>query len=63
MRDVIKNLNKRSLAETTGISYSRLRKYASNELKTLSQAEIQLIYNYLINLSQIFITEAQNDSK
>lgn len=61
MREVIKNLNKRSLAERTGISYSRLRKYASNELKSLSQEEIMLIYNYLIELSQTFILEVEND--
>lgn len=61
MREAIKNLNKRSLAERTGISYSRLRKYASNELKSLSQEEIMLIYNYLIELSQTFILEVEND--
>jgi len=29
MRDIIQELNKASLASATGISYSRLRKYAS----------------------------------
>lgn len=62
MRNIIKNLNKRSLAEITGISYSRLRKYASGDLKSLTQNEIELIYQYLIDLANIVKTEANNVS-
>ena len=62
MRDAIKNLNKRSLADGTGISYSRLRKYASGELNNLSQNEIILIHNFLIKMSEIFVVqEVEND--
>lgn len=64
MREAIKNLNKRSIAEGTGISYSRLRKYASGELNSLSQNEIILIHDFLIKISNKFILEDKpNDRK
>lgn len=61
MREAVKNLNKRSLADATGISYSRLRKYASGELNSLSQNEIILIHEFLIKLAKIFIIQEVND--
>lgn len=47
MRDTIKNFNKHTLAKETGISYSRLRKYASFQLKNLTLEEQEKIYIYL----------------
>jgi DNA-binding Xre family transcriptional regulator len=41
MRDTIKDLNKQTLANATGISYSRLRKYATGLVKDLTQEEQQ----------------------
>ena len=55
MREVIQSLNKKSLSDATGIPYSRLRKFASNQIKKLSPEEIELIYQYLIKLSQVFV--------
>ena len=54
MREVIQSLNKKSLSDATGIPHSRLRKFASNQIKKLSPEEIELIYQYLIKLSQVF---------
>ena len=54
MREVIQSLNKKSLSDATGIPYSRLRKFASNQIKKLSPEAIELIYQYLIKLSQVF---------
>lgn len=54
MREVIKNLNKRTVAEATGISYSRLRKYSAGILKDLTDEEREKIYNYLINIAENF---------
>ena len=54
MREIIKNLNKKSLADSTGISYSRLRKYASGEVKKLTQEEIELVHIYLLNCAKVF---------
>lgn len=54
MREVIQSLNKKSLSDATGIPYNRLRKFASNQIKKLSPEEIELIYQYLIKLSQVF---------
>ena len=56
MRDVIKNLNKATLAEATGISYSRLRKYASGIVSELTPEEKQkkLIYEYLLFIANKF---------
>lgn len=54
MRDVIQNLNKSTLAEATGISYSRLRKFASGAVKTLTPEERHAIYLYLISIAERF---------
>ena len=54
MRDIIKNLNKSSLASATGISYSRLRKYSSGFIAELTPEEIKKIYEYLLALADNF---------
>lgn len=62
MRDIIKLINKRCLAETTGISYARLRKYSAGQLKNLTDEEIKEIYNYLLSLAECFKKgEIKND--
>ena len=48
MRDAIKDLNKHTLAEATGISYSKLRKYATGIVKDLTPEECEKIYLYLL---------------
>ena len=55
MRDTIKKLNKRVLAEDLDISYARLRKFAAGEIKELNEKEVKLIHDYLIQLANIFI--------
>lgn len=54
MRDAINELNKHSIAKVTGISYGRLRKYASGIIKDLTPEEQEKIYNYLIKLANQF---------
>lgn len=54
MREVVKTLNKASLASATGISYSRLRKYSSGTIIDLSLDEKEKIYNYLLELANKF---------
>lgn len=54
MRNAINELNKNSIAKATGISYSRLRKYASGIIKDLTPEEQEKIYKYLIKLAEIF---------
>ena len=54
MRDAINELNKNSISKTTGISYGRLRKYASGLIKNLTPEEQEKIYQYLIELAQKF---------
>lgn len=54
MRKIISTLNKKSIADATGISYSKLRKYASGEIDKLTDEEIQKIYEYLIELTKYF---------
>ena len=54
MRNVIKNLNKATLAESTNISYSRLRKYASGAINELTPEEREIIYKYLLSLADKF---------
>lgn len=54
MRDIIKDLNKATLAEATGISYSRLRKYASGAVNELTLEERELIYKYLLSIADKF---------
>jgi len=53
MREVIRNLNKRAVSEGTGISYSRLRKYAAAQIDELTKEERDAISAYLSNLSAI----------
>lgn len=60
MRERIKELNKRSLADATGISYGRLRKFASRQLNSLTKEEVVLIHNYLLKMADDFIVE-END--
>lgn len=54
MRQAIQELNKRVLAEATGISYRRLRSYSSGAIVKLTDEEIKKIYEYLINLADKF---------
>lgn len=54
MRNVIKNLNKATLSEATGISYSRLRKYASGAIGELTPEEKYMIYKYLLAIADKF---------
>ena len=54
MREIIKQLNKATLAEATGISYSRLRKYSTGLVQKLTPEEIDKIYNYLLNMADKF---------
>lgn len=58
MRDIIKMINKKSLADATGISYSRLRKFSAGQLKSLTSEEIEEIYNYLLALAEHFKKES-----
>lgn len=57
MRDVIRDLNKHTLAEATEISYSRLRKYATGAVNNLTPEECEKIYAYLILIAQKFKAE------
>ena len=54
MREVIKDLNKSTLAAATGISYSRLRKYSTGVVGQLTPEEIEKIYQYLISIAEKF---------
>lgn len=54
MREIIQNLNKRALADATGISYRRLRSYSSGVLEKLTAEEIQKIYEYLVSIAEKF---------
>ncbi len=54
MRNAIKNLNKATLSEATGISYSRLRKYASGAISELTPEEKYMIYKYLLAIADKF---------
>ncbi len=54
MREIIQNLNKASLANATGISYSRLRKYAAGIIQALTDDEKHKICEYLLSLAQAF---------
>ena len=54
MREVIKDLNKSTLATATGISYSRLRKYSTGVVGQLTPEEIEKIYHYLISIAEKF---------
>lgn len=54
MREAIRDLNKHTLAEATGISYSKLRKYATGLVKDLTPEEREKIYIYLVEVAQRF---------
>ena len=54
MRDIIRDLNKHSLADATGISYSRLRKYATGLVKDLTPEEREKIYIYFVKGAEKF---------
>jgi hypothetical protein len=54
MREVIQSLNKAKLALATGVSYSRLRKYASGIINVLTVEERRKIREYLISLAHKF---------
>ena len=54
MREIIKLINKKSLADATTVSYSRLRKYSAGQLKSLTSDEIKQIHDYFINLADKF---------
>jgi hypothetical protein len=57
MREIIQNLNKHTLADATGISYSKLRKFSAGIVKDLTDAEKKAIYDYLINIANNFKVE------
>lgn len=54
MKEIIQNLNKRALADATGISYRRLRSYSSGVLEKLTDEEIQKIREYLLSIAEKF---------
>ena len=56
MRDAIKDLNKATLSDATGISYSRLRKYSSGAVAELTPEEKEKIYQYLLKMADKFKT-------
>lgn len=53
VRDVVKSLNKHSLSNATGISYSKLRKFAAGAVDTLTPDEYEMIMVYLYELIDI----------
>lgn len=54
MRDAIRDLNKHTLADATGISYSKLRKYATGFVSDLTPQEREKIYIYLVEVANKF---------
>ena len=62
MRDTIKELNKHTLANATGISYNRLRKYATGLVKELTPREREKIYIYLVEVAEKFKVKNQYHS-
>lgn len=54
MREIIQELNKASLADATGISYSRLRKFATGLVQELTPEEREKIYIYLLSIADKF---------
>jgi hypothetical protein len=54
LRDAVKDLNKATLSDATGISYSRLRKYASGLIPELTTEERLKIYEYLLKMADKF---------
>ena len=61
MRNIIKLINKKSLADATGISYSRLRKFSAGQLKSLTSEEINKISKYFLALAEYFRKGDSND--
>lgn len=61
MKELIQKINKKSLADETGISYSRLRKYSSGILKSLSVEELNLILNYFQQLTETVMEAIKNE--
>lgn len=51
-REIVCELNKHSVANSTGISYNRLRKYAAGIIRSLTNEEYHLIALYLLQLSK-----------
>lgn len=54
IKQIINDLNKRALAEATGISYSKLRKYSSGAINKLTPDEMEKIYEYLTSIALYF---------
>ena len=54
MREIIQQLNKATLSSATGISHSRLRKYANGIVKQLTREECEKIRTYLLALAEAF---------
>lgn len=54
IKQIINDLNKRALAEATGISYSKLRKYSSGAINKLTSDEMEKIYEYLTSIALYF---------
>lgn len=63
MREVIRDLNKRAVSEGTGISYSRLRKYAAAQIQELTKEEREAIARYLSELSSIVKGDINEETK
>lgn len=61
MREVLRDLNKRAVSEGTGISYSRLRKYAAAQINELTKEEREDIAAYLSYLATIVIEGDKNE--
>ena len=61
MRDTINELNKNSIAQATGISYGRLRKYSAGLVDNLRPDEQEKIYKYLIDLAERFNQNKQEE--
>lgn len=61
MKELIQKINKKSLADETGISYSRLRKYSAGILKSLSVEELNLILNYFQQLTETVMEAIKNE--
>lgn len=57
MRDAVRQLNKRAVADATGVSYGRLRKYASGIINELTAEEMEKIHTYLLMLAKEFNTK------
>lgn len=63
MREILKDLNKRAVADGTGISYTRLRKYTAAQVQELTDEEKEKIAEYLMTLSNIIKGEYNDKTK